>query len=82
MIKVKYTVHFTIKNGKIKTSKVLGEEYATIAQKSVILAVKPLLRQFIKSRLNDEIQFKNCSIHVKVSHIETRHGSELVFKLS
>lgn len=79
-VNAKYVTEFTIKNGLIKSSRVIREEFATDNQKKAIQAAKPLLRQFVKSRLTDEIQFQDCTVNVRVSFVETSHGLELTFK--
>lgn len=78
MVSVKYTTEFTIKNGKIKTSRVIGEENATDAQKTAILAAKPLLRKFLRSRLANP---EDGLVNVYTAYTETRRGLQLNFKV-
>lgn len=82
MVKVKYTSEFTINKGRIAGVRVLREEFATDAQKEAIGTVKPMLRQFIKSRLSESFQdIDKCTILVHVSYVETAHGLQIAFKL-
>lgn len=80
-VRAKYVTEFTIKGGQIRSSRVIGEEYATDDQQLAIKAAKPLLRAFVRSRLTDEIQHKDCSVSVRVSYIETVRGLDLTFKI-
>lgn len=79
-VRAKYVAEFTIKNGKIRSSRIIGEEHATLEQKKAIAVAKPLLNAFVKSRLTDEVQFENCIVAVRVNYIETARGLEIVFK--
>ena len=79
-VRAKYVTEFTIKNGKIKTSRVIGEEHANANQKKAILASKPMLRAFVASRITNETQFQDCTVNVRVSYVETSHGLELSFR--
>jgi len=80
-VNAKYVTEFTIKNGQIKGSRVLREEYATESQKAAIQSAKLLLRKFVKSRLTKEPQFADCTVNVRTSFVETTHGLELTFKV-
>ena len=78
MIKVKYSVQFTCQNGKIKTSRVIGEENATEAQNSAIATIKLLLHKFVRSKLNESY---NGVLDVRVVYVETVRGLQLTFKI-
>ena len=80
-VRAKYVTEFTIKNGKIRGSRVIGGENATLAQQAAIKAVKPLLSAFVRSRLTDEAQFQDCVVNVRVGYVETAHGLEITFKV-
>lgn len=80
-VRAKYVTEFTIKNGRISRSRVIGEEHATVNQKKAIVAAKPLLRAFVQSRLTDEAQFEDCVVNVRVGYVETSHGLELTFRV-
>jgi len=81
LVCAKYVTEFTIQAGKIKSSRVIGEEYATKDQKAAILAARPLVRKFVLSRLQDEIQIQDCTVNVKVSYVERAKGLEISFKV-
>lgn len=72
---------FTIKNGRIRGSRVINGEHANENQQAAIKAAKPLLAAFVRSRLTDEIQHQDCLVNVRVGYIETAHGLELTFKV-
>lgn len=72
---------FTIKKGKIKASRVLNAELATIEQAAAIVAARPLLRRFVKEILPDLPQVDECTINVRVGYIETARGLELTFRV-
>lgn len=80
-INAKYVTEFTIKNGKIRSSRVINGEKATTTQQAAIKAAKPLLAAFVRSRLTNEIQHQDCMVNVRVGYIETPHGFELTFKV-
>jgi len=81
MVRAKYVTEFTIKKGKISSSRVIGEEYATPAQTAAIASAKPLLRKFVSSRLGNDIRHQDCTVSVKVGYVETNHGLQLTFKV-
>jgi hypothetical protein len=80
-VSAKYVTEFTIKNGKIRSSRVINGENANVAQLAAIKAAKPLLAAFVRSRLTSEIQHQDCMVNVRVGYIETPHGLELTFKV-
>ena len=80
-VNAKYVTEFTIKNGKIRSSRVINGENANTAQQAAIEAAKPLLAAFVRSRLTSEIQHRNCMVNVRVGYVETLHGLELTFKV-
>lgn len=80
-VRAKYVTEFTVRKGKIISSRVFGEEVATDDQRAAILAIKPMLRKFVMSRLRDEIQFENCTVNVKVSYVESTRGLEINFRV-
>lgn len=79
-VSAKYVTEFTIKNGKIRGSRVINGENASEAQQAAIKAAKPLLGAFVRSRLSDEPQHQDCVINVRVGYVETARGLELTFK--
>ena len=80
-VRAKYVTEFTIKNGKIRSSRVINGENATAAQQEAIKTAKPLLAAFVRSRLTNEIQHRDCTVNVRVGYVETAHGLELTFKV-
>lgn len=79
-VRAKYVTEFTVKNGRIRSSRVIGGENASDTQLTAIQAAKPLLAAFVRSRLTDEIPHRDCVINVRVNYVETPHGLELTFK--
>lgn len=73
---VRYTTNFKIKDGKIKSSSVIGEESATETQKTVIATLKPLVRQFVQSRLTSHVSDCQVTVH----YAESMKGLEITFK--
>jgi hypothetical protein len=80
-VRAKYVTEFTVKNGQIRSSRVIGAEHATEKQVAAIEAAKPLLYKFVRSRLTKEEQHKDCLVNVRVGYIESPHGLELTFKV-
>jgi hypothetical protein len=81
-VNVKYTVEFSIKSGRVQTGRVIGEDVATPDQKAAIVAIKPLVTRFIKSKIKDAmIDVSDCVVLVHVRYSETPHGVEMSFKL-
>jgi hypothetical protein len=80
-VRAKYVTEFTIKNGKVRSSRVINGEVATTEQQAAIKATKPLLAAFVRSRLTDNIEHRDCTVNVRVGYIETAHGLELTFKV-
>lgn len=80
-VRAKYVTEFTVRKGKLASSRVIGEEVASNEQKAAILAIKPMLQKFVKSRLRDNIQIDDCTVNVKVTYIETTRGLEINFRV-
>ena len=80
-VRATYVTEFTVRKGKIISSRVIGQEFATADQQDAIAAIRPLLRAFVKSRLRDEIQFENCTINVRVRHSESPRNMEVIFRV-
>lgn len=76
-VRAKYVTEFTIKNGRIRGSRVIGGENASEKQLVAIQYVKPLLTAFVRSRLTGDTQ---GIINVRVNYVETTHGLEIAFK--
>jgi len=77
-VNIKYVTEFTIKNGKIRSSRVINGENANLAQQAAINTAKPLLAAVVRSRLTND---QDCLINVRVGYVETSRGLELTFRV-
>jgi len=77
-VNIKYVTEFTIKNGKIRSSRVINGENANLAQQAAINTAKPLLAAVVRSRLTNN---QDCLINVRVGYVETSRGLELTFRV-
>jgi len=77
-VNTKYVTEFTIKNGKIRSSRVINGENANLAQQAAINTAKSLLAAFVRSRLTND---QDCVINIRVRYVETPRGLELTFKV-
>jgi len=80
-VNTKYVTEFTIKNGKIRSSRVINGENANLAQQAAINTAKSLLAAFVRSRLTNEVHHQDCLINIRVGYVETPRGLELTFKV-
>ena len=81
LVRAKYVTEFTVRKGRVTSSRVIGEENATTDQAAAIKAAKPLVAKFVRSRLRDDIMLDECTVNVKISYVETARGLEISFRI-
>lgn len=77
-MKARFASEVTVKNGRIVRSSPVGLEAASTEQKLAIKTIKPILHNWLRSRISE---LSNAEILVRGKYVETSNGLTVEFKV-